>query len=506
MTVNLLMTADLPLIEIEDEENDISTHPSPDLKENKIKTPKDTPMTKHISKQSTRSSVHSIHSTHPIHSKQTHHSRRTRNGCAQAIKSKYIQAAILEDHDDPDKVLTAMRDKADAEISIGLWPGHPSYEVGDLLGRGAFGSVYEGRCRKTGKGVAIKRIDGLFSSKDVVRSSMREIELHVHVDRSGGRGSVARLIEVVQPDERDQKFDHMFSVFEKYENNLHQTFHNRKWRLVTFEEKRVIAFKIITCVAKLHGCGVAHRDIKPENIVLKNECYNVALCDLGMARMAQPIVTESRLTDYVTTRWYRAPEVCCGALSSACRYGGHDGMKAMLASDVWSLACVVGELLRDDNRPFFPGKSSVDQAELIGAAIGPMDDSIKYYDSYTKNFEVLHAMIEGSRPRAPAHSLANTHRLTSLRSLSRDGIPDSAIDLLGKMLMYDPMKRLTAMEALRHPFFDGLVPPETLAAAPEVKCQRESYTAERKDCQNVQARQKVKIAIHEINNKLMCIS
>ena len=437
-------------------------------------------------RRSDHTSKHSHHLHHTSKNKNANPRKDVRNEDEETMKKDLVDEEARAEME-----LVAMRDRADADLALGLWPGHKSYEVGELLGRGSYGSVYEGRCRTTGKAVAIKRVDGLFSSKDVVRSSMREIELHVHVDISGGRGSVARLIEIVRPDQTE--FDHMFSVFDKYDQNLHQALRTRKWQLVTFEERRVLAFKIAACVAKLHGCGVAHRDIKPENIVLKNEFHNVALCDLGMARMARmaQMHKEDRLTDYVTTRWYRAPEVCCGALSCACRFESGTQREGLFAADVWSLACVIGEILRDDNAPLFRGKSSEDQARLIGTALGPMDvESFHYYDSYSKCFEVYDAMVEATESRTP--------------SLPELGIPDEAIDLLKKTLTYNPARRLTAAEVASHPFFKGLVEtdgrpdgrPHLHTNVREVQRERErSFSTD-------QVRHNVKATIHECNRKL----
>ena len=209
---------------------------------------------------------------------------------------------------------------------------------------------------------------------------------------------------------------------------------------------------------------------------------------------------DSRLTDYVTTRWYRAPEVCCRALSDACKYQGDSGM---LAADVWSLACVVGEVLRDDNAPIFCGKSSAEQAALIGIALGPLDvEAIYYYDSYARDSEVYEAMIEGGSS-LPGES---DRCLISLPSLYKYGVPPLAVDLLRKMLTYDPSKRLTAAEVLRHPFFEGLKVEGGIAET--LPSSNASTTTSRRETLSYpfHARRNVKDAIRDCNNNLFSSS
>ena len=351
----------------------------------------------------------------------------------------------------------AKRDIADAEVSLGLWPGHKAYEIGKVLGRGAFGSVFEGQTRRNGTRVAIKRIDSLFSSRDVVVSALREVFIHAHLDSCGGRGSVARLLEVMPPDENDAKFDHIYSVYEKYDASLYKSMQTSKWRLVTPEEKRILAFQLSECVARLHACNVAHRDIKPENIVLKYEFSKVALCDLGMARNIGegPNRSDCTITDYVTTRWYRAPEVCCGTVSSSPAIGGVEG-GGMLAADIWSLGCVLGEILSDDPIPIFCGSTSQEQTSVIGTALGKMGvRTRRYYELYANNREVYKSMIDASTG-CVAYEDECHRRLHSICDLVKCGVPKQAVDLLQMMLTYDPRRRISAEDVLSHRFFSGL--------------------------------------------------
>jgi serine/threonine protein kinase len=162
----------------------------------------------------------------------------------------------------------------------------------------------------------------------------------------------------------------------------------------------------------------------------------------------------------------------------------------MLAADMWSLACVMGEILRDDGVPLFRGKSSKDQATLIGIALGPMDiESTEYYNLYARNTQVYNAMVDRSSSSLPWDG-----------SL---GVPEPAIDLLKKLLTYDPRKRLTAKEVLRHPFFRGLNEEEHSSAfQAETSVAPSLYLSSRASIATHQARQNIKTAIHECNNHL----
>ena len=102
--------------------------------------------------------------------------------------------------------------------------------------------------------------------------------------------------------------------------------------------------------------GVIHRDIKPENLLIDPKRATLKLCDFGFARL----INNSRqaLTDYVATRWYRAPELLLGSTNYT------------MAVDVWAIGCIMGELV--DGQPMFPGESEIDQLYIIQKVLGPM--------------------------------------------------------------------------------------------------------------------------------------
>lgn len=186
--------------------------------------------------------------------------------------------------------------------------------------------------------------------------------------------------------------------------------------------------QILKGLKYVHSAGVLHRDLKPSNLLVNASC-DLKIGDFGLARTS----TESNnfMTEYVVTRWYRAPEL----LLSCDSYDA--------AIDVWSVGCILGELLA--RKPILPGKDYIDQLKLIIRTLGtPSDDELEFI-SASKARSYIKAL-----PYAPT---ANLHKMFP-------GATPDAIDLLKKMLQFDPRKRITVDEALQHPWLKELHNPQ----------------------------------------------
>ncbi|XP_072805996.1 mitogen-activated protein kinase 15 isoform X4 [Vicugna pacos] len=285
------------------------------------------------------------------------------------------------------------------------------------LGKGAYGIVWKAVDRRTGEVVAIKKIFDAFRDKTDAQRTFREIML---LQEFGNHPNIIRLLDVIRAEnDRD-----IYLVFEYMDTDLHAVI--CKGMVLKDTHKRYIFYQLLRATKFIHSGCVIHRDQKPSNVLLDASC-SVKLCDFGLARSLSslPEGPEGQaLTEYVATRWYRAPEVL---LSSSWYTPG---------VDMWSLGCILGEMLR--GRPLFPGTSTLHQLELILETIPPPseEDLLALGSSYSAS--VVPPL--GSRPRQ------------TLDALLPAGTPPEALDLLKRLLVFAPDKRLSAAQALQHPY------------------------------------------------------
>ncbi|KAM7236819.1 hypothetical protein CapIbe_012491 [Capra ibex] len=296
------------------------------------------------------------------------------------------------------------------------------------LGKGAYGIVWKAVDRRTGEVVAIKKIFDAFKDKTDAQSTapckprvqqrtFREIML---LQEFGDHPNIVCLLDVI-PAENNRD---IYLVFESMDTDLNAVI--CKGTLLKDIHKRYIFYQLLRATKFIHSGRVIHRDQKPSNVLLNASCL-VKLCDFGLARPLSglPEVPEGHaLTEYVATRWYRAPEML---LSSSWYTPG---------VDMWSLGCILGEMLR--GRPLFPGTSTLHQLELILEAILPPSKEDLLALSSGCNISVLQHL--GSRPRQ------------TLDALLPPDTPPDALDLLSRLLVFAPHKRLSAAQALQHPY------------------------------------------------------
>jgi len=194
----------------------------------------------------------------------------------------------------------------------------------------------------------------------------------------------------------------------------------------------------------MHSAKVIHRDIKPSNLLLNSECL-VKLADFGLARSINTsnINKDEKptqiLTDYVATRWYRAPEILLGSTTYT------EGV------DMWSIGCITGELI--GGKPMFPGASTTNQIDRIIEVIGrPSQDDIEAIDSEFAA-QLLDNILEPQHPRT----------LESMYPMA----DSDAIDIMRQLLTFNPAKRMTAIQALEHPYVAQFHVPEE-----EIECKK----------------------------------
>ena len=177
----------------------------------------------------------------------------------------------------------------------------------------------------------------------------------------------------------------------------------------------------------LHSANILHRDLKPGNLLVNANC-DLKICDFGLARTSRG--NEQFMTEYVVTRWYRAPELllCCD------NYG--------TSIDVWSVGCIFAEIL--GRKPIFPGTECLSQLKLIISVLGSQNDTdLKFIDNPKARRYI--------KTLPPARGIHLSHLYPHADPL--------AIDLLLRMLVFDPTKRISVTEALLHPYMSGLYDP-----------------------------------------------
>lgn len=213
------------------------------------------------------------------------------------------------------------------------------------------------------------------------------------------------------------------------ESDLHQIIHSSQ--PLTLEHVRYFLYQLLRGLKYIHSANVLHRDLKPSNLLVNENC-ELKIGDFGMARGlgADPRHAKAFLTEYVATRWYRAPEL----LLSLHRY--------TRAIDMWSVGCIFAEML--GRRQLFPGRNYVHQLQLIMAVLGTPPATVM-------------AAIGAERVRAYVQSLP-PRPAVPWESLFGDAEP-AALALLGRMLRFDPRERVGVAEALRHPFFGQISRP-----------------------------------------------
>ncbi|KAH0644357.1 hypothetical protein KY284_032241 [Solanum tuberosum] len=288
------------------------------------------------------------------------------------------------------------------------------YKVIKEVGNGTFGSVWRALNKQSGEVVAIKKMKKKYYSWEEC-INLREVKSL----RKMSHPNIVKLKEVIREN------DILYFVFEYMECNLYHLMKDRP-KLFLESEVRNWCFQIFQGLANMHQRGYFHRDLKPENLLVSKDTIKIA--DFGLAR---EINSKPPYTEYVSTRWYRAPEV----LLQSSIYGP--------AVDMWAMGAIMAELLT--LRPLFPGSSEADEIYKICSVIGTPSKS-----EWAHGHELAGA-INYQFPQIPGVNLS-----VLLPSASED-----AINLITSLCSWDPCKRPTAVEVLQHRFFQSCfyVPP-----------------------------------------------
>ncbi|KAK6137416.1 hypothetical protein DH2020_028839 [Rehmannia glutinosa] len=266
------------------------------------------------------------------------------------------------------------------------------------LGRGAYGLVCGAINKETNEEIAIKKIGNAFDNRIDAKRTLREIKLLRHLDHE----NVIAIKDIIRPPKMEA-FNDVYIVYELMDTDLHQII--RSDQALTDDH-----CQLLRGLKYVHSANVLHRDLKPSNLFLNANC-DLKIGDFGLARTTSET---DFMTEYVVTRWYRAPEL----LLNCSEYTA--------AIDVWSVGCILAEIMTRE--PLFPGKDYVHQLRLITELLGTPDEtSLKFLRSDNARRYVKQL------PLFPKQNFSA--RFPSMSPL--------ALDLLGKMLVFDPDQRIT---------------------------------------------------------------
>ncbi|KAH0437576.1 hypothetical protein IEQ34_026215 [Dendrobium chrysotoxum] len=310
------------------------------------------------------------------------------------------------------------------------------YERLNQIEEGTYGVVFRARDRSTGEIVALKKVKLDQEKNGFPITSLREIRTLMESKHE----NVVRVREIVVGETITQ----IFIVMDFIEHDLKTLLQIQKKPFLASEIKTLL-FQILSATASLHKNWIIHRDLKTSNLLMNNR-GQIKLADFGLARMyGDPPGDEEDMTSLVVTLWYRAPELLLGAE----RYD--------TAIDIWSVGCIFAELINIE--PLFCGKNETDQVMKIFRLLGQPNEDV--WPGYSK------------LPNAKS-ILKNSHFIAQPFSKLRQKFKfstDNCIDLMQKLLTYDPKKRISAEQALQHPYFfdpPAQAHPDTFGSFPSV--------------------------------------
>lgn len=290
------------------------------------------------------------------------------------------------------------------------------YEILNRIEEGSYGIVSRARHKATGEVVALKQLKLDKEKYGFPITSLREI----HTLMEARHPHIVGLQKLVVGSTLRQ----IYLVMEFVEHDLKTLLNKMRTPFLPSETKALLK-QILSAVALMHSRWIVHRDLKTSNLLMSNR-GSIKIADFGLARMfGDPL---ENMTNLVVTLWYRAPELLLGAK----KYGPE--------IDMWSVGCIFAELLRKE--PLFPGKNEADQVARIFTLLGQPSDA--NWPGYSKLPNIPSRIRASSRNHLSHHFRYCT---------------EATQDLLQRMLTYDPSRRITAEEALQHPYFHESPPP-----------------------------------------------
>jgi mitogen-activated protein kinase 1/3 len=311
----------------------------------------------------------------------------------------------------------------------------PKFEIGDdyqllhAIGEGAYGTVAAALHKPSGRQVAIKKILPFDHTLFCLRT-LRELKLLKFFSETCVNENIISILDIIKPPSLES-FKEIYFIQELMQTDLHRVIRTQH---LTDDHCQYFVYQTLRALKSIHSADIVHRDLKPANLLLNANC-DLKVCDFGLARSVKTSVPGGKevglMTEYVATRWYRAPEI----MLSFKMY--------TKAIDIWAVGCILAELLT--GRPLFPGRDYSHQLDLILDVIGTPSLDEFYAITSRRSRDYIRALpIRKKRPFPTLFPQAST----------------DAIDFLSKTLTFDPKKRMTVDDALEHPYLSAYHDPE----------------------------------------------
>jgi tRNA A-37 threonylcarbamoyl transferase component Bud32 len=245
------------------------------------------------------------------------------------------------------------------------------YSMIRVVGSGAYGVVISSKDAKNSKNIAIKMVPKAFNDEIDAKRILREIKLLKHFQHE----NIVGVVDMMPPTARWlEDFHDVYIVTDLMETDLHRIIYSKQ--KLSIDHAQYFIYQLLRGLKYIHSADVIHRDLKPSNLLVNSNC-DLKICDFGLARGIGEKRPEEHggtmlLTEYVVTRWYRAPEIML-----AC----HEYSKPI---DMWSVGCIFAELIQ--RKPYFPGEDYIDQVSMLSRIIARKEHEYCFYSLLSSFF------------------------------------------------------------------------------------------------------------------------